>query len=85
MEGNGDVKSVSPAVDMERLLDEDGNWGAENVLDATDTYDSCESGSSRLYSDGMGAGWATLRFSRGVVVSVVDGLEKAAVRASIPI
>jgi hypothetical protein len=64
------TKSVSPTVETERLLDEEGNWGAEKVLDAAETYESWESGSSRLYSAGMGAGWAKLRFSAVVVVSV---------------
>jgi hypothetical protein len=84
LEDNGDVKSVSPVVELERLLDEDGKWGAENVLDAADIYDSCESGNSRLYSGGRGAGWATLRFSRGIVVSILYGLRGADAR-SIPI
>ena len=52
-------------METERLLDDEGNCGTENVLDTADTYDSCESGSSRLYSAGMGAGCARLRFSRG--------------------
>lgn len=47
--GNGgDVTSVSPVVDVERLLEDEGNRGAEKVLDAVDMYDSCEFGSSRL-------------------------------------
>lgn len=66
-EDEGDVKSVSATVDADRLLDDDGNWGAENVLDAADTKDSCESGSSRLYRVGTGAGWAAFTFSRGAV------------------
>lgn len=43
----GDVASVSAAVEVDMLLDDDSSVGAENVLDATETMDSCESGSSR--------------------------------------
>ena len=48
LDNGGDVTSVSPVVDVERLLEEEGNRGAEKVLDAADMYDSCEFGSSRL-------------------------------------
>jgi hypothetical protein len=43
---DGDVKSVSAVVDVERLLGNEGNFGAENVLDAVEITDSCESGKS---------------------------------------
>lgn len=48
LDNGGDVSSVSPVVDVERLLEDEGNRGAEKVLDAVDMYDSCEFGSSRL-------------------------------------
>lgn len=48
MVDDGDVKSVSAAVEVERLLEDDGSTGAEKVLDATDTADSCEGGSAGL-------------------------------------
>ena len=43
-----DVKSVSVVVDVDRLLEEDGNFGAENVLDTVEMADSWEFGSSGL-------------------------------------
>ena len=48
LEVEGDVKSVSAAVEFDTLLLDDSNGGAANVLEAADTYDSCESGSSLL-------------------------------------
>lgn len=36
----GDAISLSPAVDAERLLDDDGNCGVEKVVDAAETKDS---------------------------------------------
>lgn len=56
LEDEGEVKSVSAAVELEMLLDNDSNCGAANALEAADTNDSCESGSSRLCSWGMLAG-----------------------------
>jgi len=41
---DGGVNSVSAAVDVERLLEDDGNPGAEKVLDAIECNDSCDSG-----------------------------------------
>lgn len=42
----GDVSSVSVVVDVDRLLDEDGNAGAEKALDTVEMTDPCESGKS---------------------------------------
>jgi hypothetical protein len=39
---------VSAVVDVDRLLDEDGSLGAENVLDTVDTSESWEFGRSGL-------------------------------------
>lgn len=36
----GVVKSVSAVVDVDRLLDDDGNFGPEKVLDTTERTDS---------------------------------------------
>lgn len=38
------VRSVSVVVDVDRLLDNDGKFGAEKVLDTVEIADSCESG-----------------------------------------
>jgi hypothetical protein len=40
VEFEGDVRSLSPAVEMERLLEVDGSFGAEKVLETADAYDS---------------------------------------------
>jgi hypothetical protein len=44
----GVVRSVSVVVDVDRLLVDEGNFGAENVLDTVEMTDSCESGRSCL-------------------------------------
>jgi hypothetical protein len=36
-------------VDVDKLLEDDGNFGAEKVLDTVDTTESCELGSSGLW------------------------------------
>jgi hypothetical protein len=36
----GEVNSASVVVDVDRLLDDDGNFGAEKVLDTVDTTES---------------------------------------------
>lgn len=64
LDSGGDVISVSPAVEVERLLEDEGSRGTEKVLDAADMQDSCESGGSRLYIDGMGVDMAVLRSSK---------------------
>jgi hypothetical protein len=43
---DGDVDSISVVVDVERLLGTEGNFGAENVLDAVEITESCEFGRS---------------------------------------
>ena len=40
MDKGGVVISESPAVDIETLLEAEGNRGAEKVLDAAEMYDS---------------------------------------------
>jgi hypothetical protein len=45
----GEVNSVSVVVDVDKLLEDDGNFGAEKVLDTVDTTESCELGSSGLW------------------------------------
>lgn len=42
----GEVSSVSVVVDVDKLLDEDGNAGAEKVLDTVEMTEPCESGKS---------------------------------------
>jgi hypothetical protein len=59
LDRGGDVISVSPAVDVERSLDAE----AENMLDGADMRESCESCSSRWYSEGIGAVIAASRSS----------------------
>jgi hypothetical protein len=36
----GEIKSVSVVVDVDKLLEDDGSFGAEKVLDTLDTADS---------------------------------------------
>jgi hypothetical protein len=62
LDRGGEVISVSPAVDVERLLDAD----AENVLDGADMRESCELGSSRWYSEGIGSVIAALGSSAAI-------------------
>lgn len=71
--------SGSPAVDIERLLEAEGNRGAEKVLDAADMYDSCESGSSRGYKEGMGAVIAV--FGSSVAMAMRESRPSVAKRA----
>jgi hypothetical protein len=47
-EEGGDVMSVSAAVEFDMLLDDGCTDGAAYILEAVETYESCESGSSRL-------------------------------------
>jgi hypothetical protein len=47
----GDVSSVSVVVDVDKLLDDDGNFGAEKVLDTVEITDSCESGRCGLCAE----------------------------------
>lgn len=51
------MDSVSVVVEVDSVLDEEGNWGAEKVLDTVETRDSCEAGrSDGLYSGATVAG-----------------------------
>jgi hypothetical protein len=45
---DGVVRSVSVVVDVDKLLDDDGSFGAEKVLDTVEMTDSWESGRSDL-------------------------------------
>ena len=63
-----DVKSVSAAVEVDRLLEEDGKAGAEKVLDKIDGTESCEAWNSGGCNTGAVAGaLATSRFSKGAI------------------
>jgi hypothetical protein len=61
----GEVKRV----ELERLLDDESSAGAAKELGAVDMNDSCESGSSRLYSCATLVGWG-LMLSREPVSDV---------------
>jgi hypothetical protein len=63
--GADDVSSGSVVVDVDRLLDDDGSFGAEKVLDTAETTDSCELGTS-----GLGA---ALSECVGMVLAFSDG------------
>lgn len=64
---DGGLASVSAIVDVDRLLDDDGSFGAENVLDTVDSTDSWESGGSGLCAVAMVGIWMVLRFSVGAI------------------
>jgi hypothetical protein len=65
-----DAKSASVTVDVERLLDDEGGAGAEKVLEAAETIESCELGSSALYSLGMSCCGAVVMSSEDCVSCV---------------
>jgi hypothetical protein len=50
-EGVVELVSVSAVVDVDRLLEDDGNAGAENTLDTVEWTDSCE-----FCGSGLGTG-----------------------------
>lgn len=64
---DGVVKSVSVVVDTDRLLDADGRLGAEKVLDAVESTDSWESGTSGLCTVMMVGLWVVLALSDGAI------------------
>jgi hypothetical protein len=55
--GDGGTTSVSATVVVDRLLDDDGNFGAENVLDAVEIIESCEFDGSGFVAAGMVGMW----------------------------
>jgi hypothetical protein len=65
--GADDVGSVSVVVDVDRLLDDDGSFGAEKVLDAVDIADSCEFGRSGCSAAPSGSARRVLAFSDGAI------------------
>jgi hypothetical protein len=65
--GADDVSSGSVVVDVDRLLDDDGSFGAEKVLDTAETTDSCELGTSGLDAALSGCVGMVLAFSDGAI------------------
>jgi hypothetical protein len=63
----GDVSSVSAVVDVDKLLDDDGNFGAEKMLDTVEITDSCESGGSGLSAVLSTCAWIVVAFSNGAI------------------
>jgi hypothetical protein len=63
----GVVRSVSVVVDVDRLLDDEGSFGAEKVLDTVEIADSCESGKSCLRAVAAAGAWAMPLLSDGAI------------------
>jgi hypothetical protein len=64
---DGVVDSVSVVVDVDRLLADDGNFGAEQVLDTVEITDSWESGKSCLCTVIIAGVCMILAFSDGAI------------------
>lgn len=73
---DGVVSSVSVVVDVDRLLDDDGNLGAEKVLDTVDITDSCESGKSCLCTVVIAGACMMLAFSDGAIDKYVGRVQQ---------
>jgi hypothetical protein len=65
--GADDTGSVSVVVDVDRLLVDDGSFGAEKVLDTVERADSCESGRSGWSAALSGCARSVLAFSDGAI------------------
>jgi hypothetical protein len=57
LSGDGGTTSASATVVVDRLLDDDGNFGAEKVLDARETTESWEFGGSGFAAAEMVGMW----------------------------
>jgi len=64
------VISTSVTVELDTLLDDEGTGGAEKVLEAAETIESCELGSSGLYSLEMSCCGAVVMSSEDCVSCV---------------
>jgi hypothetical protein len=64
---DGVVNSLSVVVDVDKLLDDDGNFGAEKVLDTAESTDSWESGKPGLCTVMMVGIWVVLSLSDGAI------------------
>jgi hypothetical protein len=62
-----DVGSVSAVVDVDKLLDDEGSFGAEKMLDTVEITDSCESGGSGLCAVLSAWVWRVVAFSNGAI------------------
>jgi hypothetical protein len=66
---DGVVDSVSVVVDVDRLLADDGSFGAEKVLDTVEITDSWESGKSCLCTVVIAGVYMMLAFSVAQLIS----------------
>jgi hypothetical protein len=73
---DGVVNSVSVVVDVDRLLDDNGNFGAEKVLDTVEIADSCDAGKSCLCTVVIAGVCMMLAFSGGAIDEYVGRVQQ---------